>query len=660
MRSGSIRLVAALATLVAALSCSSADSIPGPDGTARKSDSTLLAGLSVSGPVANAIIAADRSAAHQSAGVSAEVSYVSLVPGTLPEGTAATATNLRTAERLTVAIVDGGFDPQPIPASVGDTLQVTVSLAGGKPDVEAFTSVAAKVPPRIVRTRPPRGQTDVPLNMVITIVFTEPVDPASVNSTSVTLSAGASPVPGEVRVLPGTGYTVEFTPTALLAPTTTYTLTVGPTVTNLAGTSVGLASGVTFTTAPSLGSVTVSPDVATINAGQQLSLTATVRDAAGRIVIPDRNCCDVEWTSSAPDVATVHPASGSVVGIGIGTAVITARSITDGYTGKARIAVNPATTPVGAIVSTLCNEWGDSPCGMYAVNPDGSNGRFLTANDGFVDDMDPVWSPDGTSIAFRSQRGCDHTTTRICHNDLYVMKVEQTGIKADGSGLRSLTTDKGLDVGGLSWSPDGSRIVFAGAVIPTDLYLTYALYVMNADGSGLQRLVPSPPGGSASWPDWSADGSKIAYNAVVQGEPSEIHVVDADGSNDVRISTPSASDGDLRPKWSPDGKRIAFSRSWYNDPVRRGAPSEAFVMDADGSNVTQITQGGGWNPVWSPDGTKLALMAGGVPGLAIMNADGDGRRSIPLPNYDELYSPPSWRRAAAAAASVSALSRARP
>src|SRR5205823_2718309 len=125
------------------------------------------------------------------------------------------------------------------------------------------------------------------------------------------------------------------------------------------------------------------------------------------------------------------------------------------------------------------------------------------------------------------------TVTRLCHYDLYVLKVDGSGF-ANGSAIRTLASGSGLDVGGMSWSPDGSRVVFAGASNLTDWYLNYALYVMNADGSGLRLLVPVPVGGSAEWPDWSPDGRRIAYN-VNLSTTSTIHVVDADGTNDVPI-----------------------------------------------------------------------------------------------------------------------------
>ena len=305
-----IRISAALTTLVVVLSCGGADGLaPAASDNSAKvpaSDATLLAGLTASGPVANASIGSNRGSVNASVGPSAEVSWVSLVAGTVPDGTTATVSNLRTAERLTVTIVDGGFDPQQIPASVGDTIEVTVNRVA-KPDAAALLSVVPRPAPRVIRTRPPRGQTDVPLNMVITIVFSEPVDPASVNATSVTLTKAGSPVAGAVRLVPGPGYAVEFAPAALLAPGTSYTLTVSGVV-NLAGSPLAAPASIAFTTsavgtgslAPSYNALELSFKDFSVVTGDTIEMRGYVHRGQGVSVEA------LEWTISDPSVASIR------------------------------------------------------------------------------------------------------------------------------------------------------------------------------------------------------------------------------------------------------------------------------------------------------------------------------------------------------------------
>ena len=637
----------ALATLVAVVSCSS-DGIAPPTSTeqgvvVRHSDSTLLAGLIVSGPVGGASNPLDHGASSASVGESSGMAWVSLVPGTVADGVEATITNLRTTKRVTVEIVDGGFDPQQMVALLDDSLEIDVSR-GGKPAAAAFIRVGPKLAPRIVRTRPPRGQTDAPLNTIITIVFSEPVYAGSVNATSVVLSTGESPLAAQVRVPTEPGYTVELTPRALLLPNTTYSLTVGG-VANLAGTALDASVSITFTTSASASPESVatvlSPDSAVINPGEQIVLKATTTNLLGdSMIVPG-----VTWTSSAPEVASVIRGN-EVVGIGPGTAVITAREPVFGVAGTVHITVKPATTPVGAIITTRCDEEGYCD-GIYAVDPDGTNGRLLTVNDR---DADPVWSPDGKSIAFRSRRNCDGSNLG-CFFSLYIMKGDGSGIGTDGSGLRALTEGSGLEVEGISWSPDGSRLVFAAALFPNDLENRYDLYIVNADGSGLRRLVSAPTNVSLSRPDWSPDGRRIVYNVFGPDDTSAIDIVDADGSNVVRISTPPESTGDTRPRWSPDGKRIAFTRSWatVTPGVGPGMASQTLVMNADGSDVIQIRseQSSEWFPAWSPDGASLALFSRYYGGFFVVSADGTERRPTPVLCCGYGDSSLSWRRAPA-------------
>src|SRR5258705_4184427 len=124
MKHRSLRIVAALATLGAVLSCGGADGLAPTTSTEPGTiDSKLRAGLHASGTMAAGNVALDRVAANSSAAPSEEVSWVSLVPGTVADGTTATIINLRSTRRTASTIVDGCFDTYPILSSSGVSIQ---------------------------------------------------------------------------------------------------------------------------------------------------------------------------------------------------------------------------------------------------------------------------------------------------------------------------------------------------------------------------------------------------------------------------------------------------------------------------------------------------------------------------------------------------------
>ena len=341
-----------MTVLVAVLSCGGADGLAPttsaePGTILRPSDSTLLAGLYASAPLTGGNVSLDRIGASGLAAASAsgEVSWVSLVPGTVPDGTGATIINLRSAQRVSVTMVDGGFDPQAIPASLGDTIQVLVSRAG-KQDAAAVMSLSPRPGPRIVRTRPPRGQTDAPLNTIITLVFSEPLDPASVNPSSVALTTASSPVAGQVRILPGPGYTVEFTPTALLAPGTAYSLTVSG-VSNLSGIPLAAPTSIPFTTSGVASNRIMFDSTAReLAQGDSLVLIAWVASPSGT-ALPD----SLRWESTDSAIAAVSSlaaTAGRLIGARPGTATILATS--GDLTAQLTVRVLPVTAQPSTVV----------------------------------------------------------------------------------------------------------------------------------------------------------------------------------------------------------------------------------------------------------------------------------------------------------------------
>jgi len=188
-------------------------------------------------------------------------------------------------------------------------------------------------------------------------------------------------------------------------------------------------------------------------------------------------------------------------------------------------------------------------------------------------------------------------------------------INADGSGQTRLTNDPLADRYP-DWSPDGSKIAW---------WRDGQIWVMNADGSAQTNLTNS--GGVR--PSWSPDGAKIVFES-----DSEIYVMNADGSAQTRLTNNSAYDG--RPSWSPDGAKITFES-------HRDGNEEIYVMNADGSAQTRLTNNSSNDefPSWAP-GSSIIFQSSrdGNWEIYSMNADGTGQTN--LTNHPFGDSEPSW------------------
>ncbi len=264
----------------------------------------------------------------------------------------------------------------------------------------------------------------------------------------------------------------------------------------------------------------------------------------------------------------------------------------------------------------------DGDYDIYTMAADGTDIRNLTSEgetgDGWTD-AQPAWSPDGTQIVFVSTRNGNAT-------DLFVMN-------ADGSDITQLT-ENGPDDSDITpdWSPDGSRIVFAGSREaerdPTMGEDDLDIYVVRADGAGEEVNISDPEeiDFNELFPDWSPDGSLIAYQGVevipyeIEGEPHEggfrkIMTMEPDGSNRTVVSAlqdpgndenPDAiPNHDEGPSWSPDGEWIAF---FTDQQPEQDYDIQLVRRDGTGQvNVTPDYFASDSFPTWSPDGTEIVF-----------------------------------------------------
>lgn len=220
----------------------------------------------------------------------------------------------------------------------------------------------------------------------------------------------------------------------------------------------------------------------------------------------------------------------------------------------------------------------------------------------------------------------------------------------DGSGLELLTTGPHFHACA-AWSADGSRIAYC-----SDGSGTFEIWTMDADGTDQAQLTRL--GGSATFPDFSPDGTLIAFDGT-QGTDtqSQIRTVDTATGATVSVLTSCPSDAptcsNSYPAWSPDGTRIAYIHADATDADGNAIGTEVWVMDADGGNARALTSDGTPKdqlPDWSPDGTLIAYESGVESGgIWVIGADGSDPHQIagctgsdPTPCAEGSLSGPAW------------------
>jgi dipeptidyl aminopeptidase/acylaminoacyl peptidase len=290
--------------------------------------------------------------------------------------------------------------------------------------------------------------------------------------------------------------------------------------------------------------------------------------------------------------------------------------------------ISPDGRRVAFVVTTLSEEKDEYLSNIWLVDTEGGTPRRFTAGPGR--DTAPRWSPDGSRLAFISERD------RGKKGQLLVMP-------ADGGEPIALTDLKN-GVSGPEWSPDGTRLAFVSRVggwqepeseeekrksKPARI-ITTLKYRFNGEGWIHDRrahvFTVSAAGGAAllqltdgDWADaqpaWSPDGRWVAFVSARHADrdlddASDVWIVPATGGEPRRITDTFGPA--VFPAFSPDGHTLAylgrrhraeFGRNWrlLTVPVAGGAPRS--LTDAFDRSAAALER----PPLWSPDGRWITF-----------------------------------------------------
>lgn len=225
--------------------------------------------------------------------------------------------------------------------------------------------------------------------------------------------------------------------------------------------------------------------------------------------------------------------------------------------------------------------------------------------DGAKQDMDPAVSPDGTRLAFASNR-----TGSFC---IYLVTFGQHGVVQ--------LTQSNKDDRNPAWSPDGTTLIFDSKRTGRG-----DLYEVSAGGrSGFLQLTDRED--IEAFPAYTRDGQGIIYatqpyRAIrVRSNYSVVLAEDKGRANNPRLLADDAE----QPRFSPDGSQVVFVS-------RRTKNKDIWIMSAGGGMQTQLTtdRKDDDNPCFSPDGTQIVFSSErtGNADIWVMNADGTNLRQL--------------------------------
>jgi Tol biopolymer transport system component len=273
---------------------------------------------------------------------------------------------------------------------------------------------------------------------------------------------------------------------------------------------------------------------------------------------------------------------------------------------------------------------------LFTMNPDGSHVRQITHPPKGWRDESPVWSPNGTKVAFERQR-IDESMSRIMLIDL------KTG---DTREVTHCGPDQGQPKQGPpgrcesdfdpAFSPDGRSIAFQRILVQDkECCWLQGIWIVGADGSNPHQVTNVDETPSWSFTDWasefSPDGKKLVFDRSTnrKHEEDEHHAVfvqpiDSSGSpEDAHRITPWKLNCQDHPEFSPDGKLVLFRCL----PKGEQGPSNLYWVHPDGTGLHQLTQAAaGKDTYWYGGSNFSPSFSEGEGWIAVGRAPGYGKR----------------------------------
>jgi TolB protein len=262
---------------------------------------------------------------------------------------------------------------------------------------------------------------------------------------------------------------------------------------------------------------------------------------------------------------------------------------------------------------------GDMECDqIFSMTIDGEDMTMVSSGKGRT--TCSYWYPDGETIIYSTTEAYDPGCMPPPDRSMgYVWKLypefDIYTIKSDGTDNKLLFKSDGYDAEA-TVSPMGDKIVFTSTKDGDP-----EIYTMNLDGSEVTRLTNLK--GYDGGPFFSWDGTKIVFRAnrpdgpeeeaayqelvtsnLVRPTNLEIHIMDADGSNMVQVTDNGAAN--FAPFMHPDGKRIIFASNMASDSKRN---FDLFIINTDGTGLERVTYFEAFDgfPMFTKDGKKLVF-----------------------------------------------------